>query len=75
MSRVNGFVVLKLVVADFSEFESVEIGALAKQGASGPVLGIPVPRRNVVEYDRGRSVDILVPLVFFSCGGCYFLVD
>ena len=75
MSRVNGFFVLKLVVADFSEFESVEIGALSKQGASGPVLGIPVPRRDVVEFDRGWSVGVLVPLVFFSCGGCYFLVD
>jgi len=75
VSRVNGFVVLELVVTDFLEFESVEIGALSKQGAGGPVLGIPMPRHSVVDFDRGRSVDVLVPLVFFSCGGCYFLVN
>ena len=75
MSRVNGFVVLELVVADFSKFESVKIGALSKQGAGGPVLGIPMPRRDVVEFDRGWSVGVFVPLVFFFCGGCYFLVD
>jgi len=75
VSCVNGFVVLKLVVTDFPEFESVEIGALSKQGASGPVLGVPVPRRDVVRFDRGWSVGVFVPLVFFFYGGGYLFVD
>jgi len=75
VTGIDGFVVCELVVADISKFESVKIGALSKQGTSGPVLGIPVPRCDIVELDRGWSVGVLVPLVFFFCGGCYFLVD
>jgi len=75
VSGVDGFVVLKLVIADFSEFESVEVGALSKQGTGGPALSIPVPGRDIVEFDWGWSVIVLVPLVFFFCGGRYFFVD
>jgi len=65
VSGVDGFVVPEFIVTNFSEFEAVEVGALSKKSAGSPVLRVPVPRRDVVEFDRGWSVVVLVPLVFF----------
>jgi len=42
MSGVDGFVVFKGIIADFSEFVSVKVGTQIIDCAVEPVLGIPV---------------------------------
>jgi len=67
VSRVNGFVVGKIIVAEFSELVLCEFGVCVVVCAVEPVLRISVPGL-VVAFEvgrRDRSVDQRLPLFVF----------
>ena len=64
MSCVDGFVVVKFVVANFPKFETVEVGALSEERAVELVLGIPEPGCIIDFFVGGVAVVVTVPLFF-----------
>ena len=71
MSYIDGFVVFKGVIADFTEFVSVKVGAQLLRCAVGPVLSVPDFWGIINCFERDGTVEEFFPQFVI----CNFFVD